>query len=280
MTTSFTVGSLTVAVLHDGEFLMAPTFLDGPIDPGTDQIDDAGRARLPINAFLVSDGGRNILIDAGIGPDPDATLDALSARFGIARASMSLSGSAGLARDLREWGVGVDDIDTVVVSHLHLDHVGWLTDIHGTPCFPRASMMLPRNDFDHFIRNGHSTLPTAKVESLRNLEASGRVELIDDGHAISRSVTAIAAPGHTPGHTVFAIADGKDRALVLGDSMYCPAQLSEVEVGALHDMDPMLARRTREMIARDAEAHGSQAIGCHFAGGRTARVENGRAVVE
>jgi glyoxylase-like metal-dependent hydrolase (beta-lactamase superfamily II) len=67
---------------------------------------------------------------------------------------------------------------------------------------------------------------------------SGRAQLFDGETEVSREVTAIPAPGHTPGHTMYAVVDGGERAIIIGDAMYCPAQLGELDVGARHDADP------------------------------------------
>jgi glyoxylase-like metal-dependent hydrolase (beta-lactamase superfamily II) len=124
------------------------------------------------------------------------------------------------------------------------------------------------------------SFPGVTRDALRDLVLGGRFEAMDGEKAVTPAITAIPAPGHTPGHTVFAISNGGQRAMVLGDSMYCPAQLTELDVGAMHDVDPELARRTREMIARDVEAHATLTIGCHFAGGRAARMVDGRAAFD
>jgi glyoxylase-like metal-dependent hydrolase (beta-lactamase superfamily II) len=103
------------------------------------------------------------------------------------------------------------------------------------------------------------------------------VTLVDDEHLIAPSITAIPAPGHTPGHLVFAVHSRGDRALILGDAMYCPQQLTDMDLTAMHDVDKDLARRTRTLIQRDVERHGSQAIGCHFPGLVAARIVGGQA---
>ncbi|ONH27983.1 MBL fold metallo-hydrolase [Pseudofrankia asymbiotica] len=276
--TTFHVGRAAVTTLVDGTFLMAPDFLAGPVDPGTDERDTRGRVPLPIQAFLVR-GRRTVVVDAGLGPDPEGAMESLAAHLGIDRAGIGLFGHAGLGPALAEQGVAPDDIDVVVVSHLHADHTGWLTGQDGTSIFRNARLLLPRADYELFVAGERRGLVPATREALRALVASGQAELFDGEETVSPEITALPAPGHTPGHTVFAIAHGGERAMILGDAMYCPAQLGELEIGAMHDVDPALARRTRELIARDAEAHGTLAVGCHFAGGRAARLVNGRAVV-
>ena len=91
-------------------------------------------------------------------------------------------------------------------------------------------------------------------------------------------IVAMPTPGHTPGHLAFAIRDRGERLMILGDSMYCPAQLTDMDLAAMHDVDPALARRSRELIAREVELHATTAVGCHFPGLRAARVIGGEVV--
>jgi glyoxylase-like metal-dependent hydrolase (beta-lactamase superfamily II) len=271
----FSVGGIEVIPVTDGAFHMSPAFLTSDVNPATDDRDEQGRARLPILAFLVP-GPPNVLIDAGLGPDPSAVLDALSQQVGVPRSGMGLQGDAGLVRRLNQAGAKVDDINVVVLSHLHADHIGWLVGRDGSPVFPKARVLLPESDIEYFLGGEQPSFPQAKRDTLRELVASGRFEALAGEEVITPSITAIPAPGHTPGHTVFAISHRGERAMILGDAMYCPAQLTELDVGAMHDVDQALARRTREMIVRDAEAHATLTVGCHFAGGRAARLVEGR----
>ena len=270
----FSVGNVEVIPISDGAFHMSRTFLTPEVHPATDERDDQGRARLPILAFLVP-GPPNVLIDAGLGPDPSAVLDALSQQVGVPRSGMGLQGDAGLVRRLHQAGTKLDDINVVAISHLHADHVGWLLGKDGSPVFPHARVLLPAADIDYYLLGEQRSFPRATRDALRELVASGRFETCAPDEVISASITASPAPGHTPGHTVFAISDRGERAMILGDAMYCPAQLTELDVGAMHDVDQTLARRTREMIMRHAEAHATLNVGCHFAGGRAARIVEG-----
>jgi glyoxylase-like metal-dependent hydrolase (beta-lactamase superfamily II) len=99
--------------------------------------------------------------------------------------------------------------------------------------------------------------------------------LVDDATEIVAGLVAIPTPGHTPGHLAFSVRDGGEQLLVLGDAMYCPAQLTDADLTAMHDVDPVLARRSRQLIQRELEAHGTSAVGCHFPGLRGARLLSG-----
>lgn len=274
MVKTITVGSTSVAAIQDGSFFMAPDFLTGPVEPCTDERDEHGRVHLPVLSFLVT-GTRTVLIDAGLGPSPEGALQSIAAQLGIERQRMGLVGNAGLGSALAGCGVGHDAVDVVCVSHLHADHIGWLVDADGSPVFGNAKVFLPQADYEHFVLGQLPQLPLATCSALRGMVESGRAELFDGEMAVSHEVTAIPAPGHTPGHTVFTVADGGERVMLIGDAMYCPAQLSELGVGGRHDFDPALARRTREMIASEAAAHQTKTVGAHFANGCAARLIDG-----
>jgi glyoxylase-like metal-dependent hydrolase (beta-lactamase superfamily II) len=250
---------------------MPADFLTGPVDPGTGEVDEHGRARLPVQSFLVS-GRRTVLIDAGLGPDPERDMASIAGHLGIDRGSIGLYGDAGLTRALAAYGVSRDAVDAVCLTHLHADHTGWLTLADGSAAFPRAEIFVPRADFDHYVGGDLPQLPRPVRDLLRGLADAGRVQLIAAEVAVSQEVTAVPAPGHTPGHTIYAVADRGERALVIGDAMYCPAQLGALDVGARHDADPAAARRTRAMIAEEAERNGTVIVGGHFADGRAARL--------
>jgi glyoxylase-like metal-dependent hydrolase (beta-lactamase superfamily II) len=108
--------------------------------------------------------------------------------------------------------------------------------------------------------------------ALLDLHARGRVELLSAERTLAPHVTALPAPGHTPGHTVFAVHDGSERAVLLGDALYCPQQLGHSDWEAVSDVDPLLAARTRVMLERDLEEHDALAVGAHFPGLRAGRV--------
>jgi glyoxylase-like metal-dependent hydrolase (beta-lactamase superfamily II) len=261
------VGDRTVIAVSDGFFSLekAPTFLGTPAHPeaGREALHaEHGEARLPIGAFLVP-GDPHVLIDAGVGP-----VDALGR-------GMLVGGN--LLRALAAHGVQPADIGVIGLSHLHLDHVGWLADAEGAPVFPNAQVCVGRADWAFFVERDDApvSLPPHIEAALVATAEAGRLTLLDDDRQIAPGVTRIAAPGHTPGHSLYAIHDRGERALVLGDAMYCPQQLTAADWAAASDVDPKLARRTREAFLRDLDEQGGLGIGCHFPGLRAGRVLGG-----
>lgn len=261
---TFRVGSRVVEAVSDGVFTMTEGFMNVAGYQHRFE-DENGVAALPIASFVVR-GDQTVLLDAGLGP----------------RQLPTLSGGA-LLDELAAIGVRPADVDVVAISHLHLDHDGWLATREGEVVFDRAVIYIGRGDYDTFVMqdDGDERFRMSRTlrAVLRELHDAGRVVLVDDATEFVPGVVALPAPGHTPGHLVFAVRDGGEQLLVLGDAMYCPAQLTDADLAAVHDVDPTLARRTREFIQRALDAHGTQAVGCHFPGLQSARVVSGRAVV-
>jgi glyoxylase-like metal-dependent hydrolase (beta-lactamase superfamily II) len=257
----FRVGDRRVLGVADGVFTMTEGFMNVPGFHRQFE-DERGNAELPVGSFVVP-GETTVLIDAGVGP------------FSIA----GLSGGA-LLDELTAVGVQPADVDVIAVSHLHLDHDGWIATKNGGVTFPNAVIHLGKADYEFFVLVGSEQFPMArhKKAALRELFDAGRVVLVDDATEFVPGIVALPTPGHTPGHLAFAIRDRGERLLVLGDAMYCPAQLTDADLTAMHDIDPVLARRSRELIQREVEAHATQAVGCHFPGLQAARVVGGAAV--
>jgi glyoxylase-like metal-dependent hydrolase (beta-lactamase superfamily II) len=135
---------------------------------------------------------------------------------------------------------------------------------------------LGQGDWDYFVA-GEPEMPLdAPVHAaLLELADRGRLVLLDDDRQVAPGVTRLAAPGHTPGHSVFAVHDHGERALLLGDSIYCPLQLTETDWAISIDVDAVAAKRTRERYLRELEAHGDLGVGCHFPELRAGRVLGG-----
>ncbi len=248
------VGQLSVTPLIDGEFVAPPAYF-GPDTSfaGHERLLDAdGNMRLPVGCFLLRGGplgDRAILLDAGSG-----VIDIPTLRGG------------GLVDELMRAGCRPDDVDTVVCSHLHLDHCGGLIRHDTSEVFPRASLVVGAADWARFVDEEADFMLDHTRHGVRELMAAGRVQLVDADTALAPGVSTMTAPGHTPGHFVVVISDGTERALLLGDAITCPLQLTETDWGAISDVDPVLARRTRQRIWDELEGSDAAAVGAHFPG--------------
>jgi glyoxylase-like metal-dependent hydrolase (beta-lactamase superfamily II) len=239
------VGDVAILALSDGEFRMQREFLSSP------QAHDAlvghdGQVHMPIGTFLFP-GDHPVLIDAGFGP----------------AASPTLTGGS-LPSQLRAAGCPPEQVELIVLTHPHPDHVGWLATADGQRPFPAARLALAAADWDYFIGQGQGEMAAHTRDELTRLDRAGRIMLLDGEQTITPYLTALPAPGHTPGHTVLAVHDHGARALLLGDALYCPQQLGHSDWAALSDVDPALAVRTRRALERDLEQHDTLAVGAHF----------------
>lgn len=254
------VGEIEVLPVSDGTFSAPEGFLApaGDLAAHAELLDADGVLRLPVGCFVVRTGDTTVLVDTGAGTIRSDLFDA-----GHLLASMAAI------------GVAPADVDVVVCSHLHLDHCGGLVDDEAEAVFPNATLRVDEADWRMFVvGEAEPTLAEATPvvgfmrrsvrEGLRRMSDAGRVEPLDGDEAIARGVTTLAAPGHTPGHRCVVVSSGADRALLLGDAITCPVQLDETEWAAMSDVDPELARRTRERLWQELEGEGTVGAGAHF----------------
>ena len=251
------IGDIELVPLSDGICKMPQDFYVGlDFDTHQDMLAEDGRVHIPIGCFLLRSGGKTVLIDAGLGD-----LDLGWARGG------------GLPEALLTAGVTASDIDIVVCSHLHIDHIGWLA-VNDAPYFPNAVVRYGAADWQQFVADAD-----ADARSRRNMEvlaAAGRLEPLEgDMLAIAPGLTARHTPGHTLGHYGLVVSSGEERAVLLGDAVECPLQLEEPDFHAMSDVDPALAARTREALWRELEGSDVAVSAAHFPGLQFGRVLTG-----
>lgn len=267
MANSFKIGDIDVQVISDGQAQAPGTVYF----PGTTPemweahkrwLDHAGNVVFPFTCFVVRSGGQTVLIDTGLG-------------------QVNMFGFTGgaLVSELASIGLAPEDVDTVFVTHLHVDHCGTVATPDGKPTFPNATYRWTTGEHTHW---GGPALETSfgtpdQKAYMRSMFAAveGRVKTADDGDAIAPGVNVMATPGHTMGHASIVLSSGTERAFILGDAIACPAQLTETEWSGMGDIDKDLARRSQEMVAKEAEATGALLTAAHFPGLTFGRVLTG-----
>ena len=144
----------------------------------------------------------------------------------------------------------------------------------GEPYFANATVRFGAGDWKMFVTDAD---PADHIRvAMEALDAAGRLEPIDgDMVALAPGITARATPGHTSGHYCLVVASGNERAFLLGDAVECPLQLTQPDFYALSDVDPDLARRTREAVWREVEGTADLVAGAHFPDLRFGRVLTG-----
>lgn len=186
-----------------------------------------------------------------------------------------------LAQNLARLGIAPGDVTDVVLSHLHWDHIGWVSR-DGRPFFTNATYRCERRDADFFLGpDGHDEtfyrlVWGAQRASERMAPVMDRLEVWDRDAVIAPGVNAMFAPGHTPGSCLFIISSGTDRALILGDTVHCPLELTDPDFSLMADMDQALADRTRQAIYRELEDGTAIAGAPHFPGLEFGRMLPGR----
>jgi glyoxylase-like metal-dependent hydrolase (beta-lactamase superfamily II) len=222
---------------------------------------------ISFRAYLVRADGRSVLIDTGYGPvhAPPGDLD----------------GAALLLDELAGAGASTSDIDLVVFTHLHADHVGWnLVEDRGArrPRFPRARYLAPAADWAHL--QGLDQIHPNLREQVLPLGPLGVLDTFAGEHQVLPSLRAVPTPGHSPGHTSFVLGAEGDRCFVLGDVVFHPLVVAEPAWGGAFDWRPDLAAETRERVLARLEADGSPVAAGHFPGsgfGRFVRIDGRRA---
>lgn len=195
-------------------------------DPDTVTAD--GRWWLRFRCYAVRTPGRVLLLDTGIGP-----ADAPAARWAPVPGR--------LPEELSAAGISPGDVDTVVITHLHTDHVGWSVVGAGTPYFPNAQYLLQRAEHDAVM----DINPELSERVLDPLRATGQLRLLDGDTPLARGVTVLSTPGHTPGHQSVLVTGDEEAILVTGDLLVHPLQLLAPEVPYRLEMDPDAARDSR-----------------------------------
>ncbi|HEY7494373.1 MAG TPA: MBL fold metallo-hydrolase [Candidatus Tectomicrobia bacterium] len=210
------------------------------------------KVRFNLGSFLVRSEGRTILVDTGLGPKPT---DAPETPWGT------------LLEDFAANGVRPDDIDMVVMTHLHRDHVGWnLQSQNGkyVPTFPRARYWMSRKDWEACHQaETQDRFPNAPT-CVWPLAEMGLVEFMEGEHTLTRELSALPTPGHTPGHMSILITSQGERALILGDAAHNPAQVLETDWVSRADMDPEQTKITRRALMERLEREGTVVAAGHF----------------
>ena len=209
---------------------------------------------IEIGCYLVRSQGRTILIDTGYGEGP---IESIGGRRGE------------LMDDLAAKGVTPEEVDTVFISHLHSDHVGWnVVEQDGAlvPAFPNARYIAHQADLDHFRRpdiQAASSFPFMDrcVESIVNL---GLFDMLTEDTNLTSEVKALHTPGHTPGHMSILVSSQGEEALIQGDVLIHPAQVTEDDWNCHFDYDWPLSTETRRKVLDDVESQGTPVISCHF----------------
>jgi glyoxylase-like metal-dependent hydrolase (beta-lactamase superfamily II) len=212
----------------------------------------ADKLATPFTTLIVNTGQKLVLIDTGTGGQ-------IAASAGVLRANLSAA------------GIDPKAIDLIVISHFHPDHINGLKDKDNELVFPNAEIMVPEAEWAFWMDDANlNAAPTDLKLTFRNQrrifsDIARNVTRFEPGKEVASGVVTMAAPGHTPGHTVFAVHSGDQSLLVLGDTAQHPAVFARhPDWQATFDIDGNAAVATRKKLFDRAAADRMLVTGYHF----------------
>ncbi len=200
-----------------------------------------GRLRLNVQSWIVETPTNRIIVDTCIGNDK--TNRSVPAWNGLNKPFLN---------DLAAAGYPADTIDTVICTHLHIDHVGWntkLVDGKWVPTFTNARYLFGKTEYDHWAAHSPEGEHKAVFEdSVQPIVDAGYADLIGSDHRIGDEVSLIATPGHSPGHMSILVTSGGQQALLTGDVAHHPCQMAHLDWSSTADSDPVQSIEARKML--------------------------------
>ncbi len=227
--------------------------------------DENGRLRMSIHSFVVEAPGRRIVVDTCLGNDKqNRRIPHWNNRHGP------------FVADLTAAGFPPDSIDTVLCTHLHVDHVGWntmLCDGKWVPTFPRARYLMGRTEYEHWSSSAsREDMKHVLADSVAPILDAGLAALVETHHRICDEISLIPTVGHTPGHVSVRIVSRGEEALITGDFVHHPCQIAHPEWDTTADSDPAQGIRTRWQMFERLAGTPVLVIGTHFAGATAGRI--------
>lgn len=252
----WTLGDRVVVALSDGHLVASLGLVQGIAAEEAVGLHERGfrsveAPRISVNAFLILGGPAPVLVDAGMGAGGPASL-------------------GHLPKALDACGVAPGDIGTVLVTHLHSDHIGGLMGSDGAASYPNAEVVIPEAEAAYWLADGaEDRAPEGAKAGFRRARAlvsayGAQIRRTGEGEVLP-GIEAILAPGHTPGHTAYRIQSGESSLLIWGDVVHLPAiQLARPEAGVSFDVDGATAAATRKRILDRAAAESLLVAGMHL----------------
>lgn len=254
-----TIGNVEITALLDAPVLMNPlNFIPEHGEQMAREYahlaDERGLMTMAITSYLVRSAGKTIIVDTGLGARKRPG-------FPIGKLDDALTAA----------GMKPDDIDFVVHTHLHIDHVGWNTvdaeDGSKRIFFPNAHFVIQQREWDHWMRPEHLDNPANAhlVECVLPLKDTGKIQFTgDDDSSFDENLTFVATPGHTPGHVAIGIYSAGERGVIVGDASHHPFQLDHPDWSPAFDTDPVQSAKTRDILFEAAAADGRTWMAGHW----------------
>lgn len=253
------LGDFEVTALCDGFIDVDVKLLKNTSDPEIKSLlarSFAGYPKMPtvVNAYLINTGAKLVLVDTGMGKREAPTLGEL-------------------VNSMKASGYDPAQVDAVLITHLHGDHIGGLLDSAGKPVFPKAVVYVAREENDYWLSAAEEEKAPAGPKRVFRMArevsapylAEGSWRTFENGDMPFPGIKAIVVPGHTPGHTLFNVSSGGSSLLITGDTVHNMAiQFTHPGVAINFDVDSKRAVKVRRALFRDAANHKTLIAGQHL----------------
>ncbi|MFH1021353.1 MAG: MBL fold metallo-hydrolase [Pseudomonadota bacterium] len=253
------LGQFEITALYDGDIELATSYLK---DIGVRDLNrllarsfvGSPGMQSAVNAYLINTGSQLILVDAGA-----AKLFGPSLGF--------------VLQNLKAAGYSPEQVDAVLITHMHGDHMGGLNDQSGKLAFPKAKVWVPQADNDFWLSETVAAKAPVKNQPYFKMArdtaapylAAGRWQAFRENDELAPGIRAVAANGHTPGHTAFAVESDGQKLLILGDVLHAHAvQFARPGVSFEFDTDRKQAVATRRRLLKSTAASKSLLAGTHL----------------
>lgn len=268
----FRIGDAMVDVVPDLERFALPVAMLFPsadlsrLDTHRDLLEPdhldfaAGTILLGVQSLLLRLPGLTVLIDSCVGEDKPRA----------ARPEWHQRRASGFLERLSALGVAAEEVDVVLCTHLHADHVGWntrLLDGRWVPTFPRARYLVGREELAYWQARaaaepqvGHGSY----ADSVLPLLEAGRIVTVETGEEVAPGATLVPLPGHTPGQMGLRLQRPQGRAIFCGDAIHSPVQILRPEWSSAFCADPGRAEATRRGLLECAAEEDLLLVPAHF----------------
>jgi glyoxylase-like metal-dependent hydrolase (beta-lactamase superfamily II) len=225
---------------------------------------EEGRLKMSIHSLVVETPARRIVVDTGLGNDKEGR-----------NVPVWNHRNTPFPEAMTAAGFPPDSIDTVLCTHLHVDHVGWNTKLSGgkwVPTFANARYVFGKTEYEHW--RDHSTTPDKAAvfhDSVKPIMEAGKADLVASDARLCEEIALIPTPGHSPGHMSVHIQSAGEEGLLTGDVAHHPCQMAHLDWSSTADSDPAQSAVTRrQLFSRFADTP-TLVIGGHFDAGQIQR---------